>query len=123
MCRAIRILCAAAGPSRLDELKRAAVSAHWELVGGATSLEQLSDHAADWEPDVIVLEAGLGAEAVLLARRLRPVARVVVVGAAEPLQGCDETVEFLEDIRPAIMGLRRPGGPVGVRPPEPPRTQ
>jgi chemotaxis response regulator CheB len=123
MCRAIRILCAAAEPSRLGELKRATVSAHWELVGGATSPEQLSEQLAEWEPDVIVLEAELGADAVLLARRLRPTSRVLVVGGAEPLEGCDEAVELLGDVRPAIMGVQRPGGPVGVRPAEPPRTR
>jgi len=123
MCRALRILCAATGPSRLGELKRAAVSAHWELVGGATSSGELSDQLAEWEPDVIVLEADLGAEALLLARRLRPTSRVIVVGGAEPLEGYDEAVERLEDVRPTIMGLPRPGGPVGVRPAEPPRTR
>jgi hypothetical protein len=114
MCRALRVLCAAPEVDRLGELKRAAVSAHWELVGGALSVEGLEAQLVQWEPDVLVLDSGLGPAAVARCREARPLARIVVVG---------EAATEIEGVREAILGMPGPGGPVGARHArQPPRT-
>jgi len=109
MCRALRVLCAAPDRARLDLLKRASVSAHWELVGGATSVGELEVQTAEWRPDVVVMEAALGGGAVRAVRATRPAARIVSVG---PLAGADAQAGSLDGIRQAVMGVPRPGGPV-----------
>lgn len=109
MCRALKVLCAAPTPDRLAELRRAAVSAHWELVGGASSLDELGRQVAEWGPDVVVVDGGLGAAAVEAARRARPAVRVVAVGAVD---GADQVAASLAQVRGVILGLPGPGGPV-----------
>jgi hypothetical protein len=109
MCRALKVLCAAVTPDRLAELKRASVSVHWELVGGATSLSDLLLQVEAERPDVVVIHRGLGEKAVAAVRRLDQSVRIV--GAGE-LPGSDANAESLELIREAILGLPRPGGPV-----------
>jgi AmiR/NasT family two-component response regulator len=110
MCRAIRVLCAAPGSRRLAEVKRAAVGAEWELVGGAASLAELQAQVEDLEPDVVVVDAGLGEKAVGAVARARPTARIVSLGAAP---GAHEVAASLQEIRAAILSLPRPAGPVG----------
>lgn len=103
------MLCAAADRDRLNELKRAAVATEWELAGGATSLEELTAQVTDLRPDVVVVDASLGAGAVTRAREAKPGVRVVCVGA---LADADDQAASLEEVRAAILGLPRPGGPV-----------
>jgi DNA-binding NarL/FixJ family response regulator len=109
MCRSLRVLCAAAGLERLDELRRATVGTHWELVGGAASLEALEDQVAEWQPDVVVVDGGLGERAVEAVRRIRPSIRIVALGT---ISGADAEAASREDVRATILGLPRPGGPV-----------
>jgi DNA-binding NarL/FixJ family response regulator len=109
MCRSLRVLCAAAAPERLNELRRATVGPHWELVGGADSLEALEDQVAEWHPDVVVVDRGLGDGAVDAVRRIRPSVRIVALGT---IPGADAEAASEEDVRAAILGLPRPGGPV-----------
>jgi hypothetical protein len=109
VCRALRVLCAAPSSERLAELKRATVSAHWELVGGATSIPDLLLQVGSELPDVLVLHSGLGEEAVVEVRRVSERLRIVTVG---DLPGADEHVDSLHQIGEAILGLPRPGGPV-----------
>jgi chemotaxis response regulator CheB len=109
MCRALKILCAAASPERLGELRRAAVSAHWELVGGAFSVNELVEQVELYAPDVIVVDGSLGPVAVDAVRGSHLSARVVSVGS---LPGADATARSLEEVRDAIMGVPTPGGPV-----------
>jgi hypothetical protein len=109
MCRSLRVLCAAAGPERLGELRRATVGTHWELVGGAASLEALENQVAEWGPDVVVVDASLGERAVIAVRRIRPSIRIVALGQ---MFGADAEAASQEDVRAAILGLPRPGGPV-----------
>jgi hypothetical protein len=109
MCRPLRVLCAAAGPERLEELRRATVGTHWELVGGCASLEALEEQVAEWRPDVVVVDAGLGESAVTAVRRVRPSTRIVALGT---MSGADTEAASQEDIRGAILGLPSPGGPV-----------
>jgi chemotaxis response regulator CheB len=108
MCRGVKVLCAGAGPERLAELKRASVAPEWELVGGATSLQELVTQVQDRRPDVLVLDPELGEESVSRARSARPGIRIVAIGS---LAGADD-VASLEVVRAAILGLPRPGGPV-----------
>jgi hypothetical protein len=109
MCRALRVLCAAIDRARLGELKRASVAVEWELAGGATSLDEVEAQVTDLRPDVIVVDAVLGAEAVARAKEAKPGIRVVSVG---PLPEADEEAASLDEVRAAILGLPRPGGPV-----------
>jgi hypothetical protein len=108
MCRALKVLCAAPDRERLAELKRAAVSADWELTPGATdettALEQLeSEH-----PHVVVVTGGLEGF-VRRARDRHPFLRIVtdyeVAGATAVVAGLDE-------VRAAVKGLPRPAGPL-----------
>ena len=109
MCRALKVLCAAPDRDRLTALKRAAVGVAWELVGGAASLQELPDQLASWRPDVVVLDASLGTAAVRAARDSGRSVRVVSVGE---LPGSDAVVGSLAEVRDAILGVPRPGGPV-----------
>ena len=103
------MLCAAAGREGLAELKRASGSVHWELAGGAVSLEELRKEIGEFEPDVVIVDGALGPEAVDVVRAARRTVRLVAVGS---LPGADAEVFQLGDIRAAILGLPRPGGPV-----------
>lgn len=110
MCRALKVLCAAPA-DRLMALKRAAVSATWELVGGAVTAEEVAAEVAAERPDVVVIDEGLTGVAVAKARRAYRTVRVVGVGT---LPGVDASVQDLADLREAILGLQGPGGPVRV---------
>jgi AmiR/NasT family two-component response regulator len=104
MCRALRVLCAAPDRERLLALKRATVSAQWELVGGACSLDELVSQVDGVAPDVVVIDAGIGPHAASRVREHRATARIVSVGG--PMRGADAHV------REAIMGVPPVGGPV-----------
>ena len=101
MCRVLKILCAAPTPERLAELKRATATVHWELVGGATSVDELASQIEEWNPDVVVLDEGFAPDAEARAREVRETLRIVVVEGADA-----------ELVRQAILGLPQPGGPV-----------
>src|SRR5438132_7967677 len=109
MCRALKVLCAAGGRERLAALKKASVETHWDLVGGAISVEDLARQVVEFGPDVVVIEAGLGPEAVACVRGARRTARLVGLG---PLPGVDLEVQDVDQVRHAILGLPSPGGPV-----------
>jgi hypothetical protein len=110
MCRALRVLCAAADPERLGPLRRASVSASWELIGGAVGPEEAIRQAGELAPDVVVLD-GLGPEVTAAIRGAAPRARVVTVGPGTAGEA-DATVRSLDEVRPAILGIPLPGGPV-----------
>lgn len=109
MCRSLRILCAAPAPDRLAALKRAAVSASWELVGGADSAEALRDQIERWSPDVVVVDGSLGPGATVVVRGAKRRVRLVSVG---PLDGADAQALSLDAVRDAILGLPPQGGPI-----------
>jgi hypothetical protein len=108
VCRALRVLCAAPDLGSLDELKRASVSAHWELVGGAASVERLLLELGERNPDVVVIDARLGSDAEALARQAGPNLRILRIG--DPAS--DGQTVPLAAVRDAIMGLPAPGGPI-----------
>jgi hypothetical protein len=103
------VLCAAPDRRRLVEIKRAVTGAEWELVGGAVSAGELLEQVAGYGPHVVVLDADLGPGMVDRVRAASEGIRVVAVGHAA---GADQEVAALEDLRDAVLGLPRPGGPV-----------
>jgi hypothetical protein len=109
MCRALKVLCAAPDRDRLSALKRASVGVAWELVGGAASLQELPAQLGSWRPDVVVLDASLGTGALDAVHETGRSVRVVSVGE---LPGSDAVVGSLAEVRDAILGVPRPGGPV-----------
>ena len=109
MCRALKVLCAAPGPDALQALKGAAVSAAWELVGGAVTAAELVKQLDELVPDVVVVDAALPDLGIGAIRRAAPRARVVALG---PLEGADGVADSPQGIRHAILGLPPVGGPV-----------
>jgi hypothetical protein len=104
MCRALKVLCVAEGRERLAELKRATVSAAWELAPGAASEEEALVQLDEARPHVVVVFGPfprLAAEA--RARGVRVVADRELPGAA--------VARSLEEVRGLVLGTR-PGGPV-----------
>jgi DNA-binding NarL/FixJ family response regulator len=111
VCRALRVLCAAPGREALLALKRAVVSVEYELVGGATSAEEMVDQVRDQVPDVLVLDASfVSPERIDAVRALRPGLQVVAVGAGA--EGADVAVTAEAEAKAAVLALPRPGGPV-----------
>ena len=108
MCRALKVLCAAATRERLGEIKRAAVGATWELVGGAASVAALVDQVDELRPDVVVIDESLGASAASAVRVRGHRCRVIGVGAFAEV----DAPAALEELRAVILGLPAPGGPV-----------
>ena len=109
MCRALKILCAAPNAESLRALKVAAVSAAWELVGGATTADELVRQLDRHSPDVVVVDAMLPGVEVTAIRRAAPRVRVIALGA---LAGADGVAPTPERVRDAILGLPPVGGPV-----------
>lgn len=107
MCRALKILCAATTAERLGQLKRATVSVQWELVGGATTVDEVSKQIEQWNPDVLVVDKDLGDGVEAPARRVKETLRLVVieVSAVDP-------ADLADSIKQRILGLPQPGGPV-----------
>ena len=107
MCRALKVLCVAGDASALGELKRATVSAEWELAPGATTEAEAIRQLHVERPHVLVV---FGSFPSLVERALEayPFLRVVsdraVVGAV--------TVASLEQVREAVESSSGPGGPV-----------
>ena len=109
MCRALKVLCAAPGTDSLRALKGAAVSVSWELVGGATTVDELVRQLDDHSPDVVVVDAALPGVEVGAIRQAAPRARVISLGT---LDGADGVAHTPERVRDAILGLPPVGGPV-----------
>ncbi len=104
----MRIVCVATDCESLQALKRAALSASWELSIGATNEGAALDQAAD--AHVLVVFGpfdGLAAK----AKEIRPALRVLSDRDGE---GVDAVVGSLDEVPGAIVGQPRPGGPVRV---------
>lgn len=106
-CRALKVLCAGATRALLDRVRKAAVAAEWELVGGASSIDQLEAQLRELQPNVVVVDESLGPEGAIRARALAPRARIVSVGW---LPGVDAVAPSLTSIRAAIVGGAGAGG-------------
>ena len=113
MCRALKVLCVAEDADALAALKRASVSPEWELVSGATDEAEALRQLHEERPHVVVV---FGPFEGFVARALEsyPALRVVVDRA---VPGASAVVTSPEEVRAAVLGRSRPGGPVGSRRP------
>jgi hypothetical protein len=111
MCRALKVVCVAAGAPSLGALKRAVAGPEWELTAGATSaaeaLAQLESERAH-----VLVTWGSFAELVGEARQRWPGLRIVSVGRGEKVPGADASIRSVKEVRDAIRGLSPPAGPV-----------
>ena len=109
MCRALKVLCVAVDASALAELKRAAVSAEWELAPGATSEVEAMRQLHEERPHVLLV---FGPFERLVERALETFPGLRVI-ADRDLPGATMVASSLHEIRGAVLGRARPGGPVG----------
>jgi DNA-binding NarL/FixJ family response regulator len=113
MCTAVRIVVAAADRARRLELRRAAVTAEWEVVGEADGPEAAYREALERRARFLVLDASAaGARPEALARRLRSTSPdAFLVGVGE-VAGADATVAAgsLDGLRDAMRELLHAGG-------------
>ncbi len=108
MCRALKVLCVAPDAASLAELKRASVSADWELASGAIGEERAMAQLGEEQPHVVVAFGELG-DLVQRVRATNPFLRIVT---DRDLPGASVVVASLEEVRAAVKELPRPGGPV-----------
>ena len=113
MCSAVRIVVAAADRERRLELRRAAVTAEWEVVGEATDANAAYVEAVERRARFLVLDASAaGPRPEALVRRLRSTSpNAFVVGVGE-VQGVDATVatDGLDGLRDAMRDLLHQSG-------------
>ncbi len=109
MCRALKVLCVASDRQALMDLKKATVSAEWELAPGAITVDDALAQLEAELPHVLVVFGELRA-LVSRAREDRPDLRIV---CDRDLPGATVVVARPEEIRDAVRALPRPGGPVG----------
>jgi hypothetical protein len=108
MCRALKVLCVAEDATALSELKRAAVSAEWELAPGAVDDAAALAQLHEERPHVLVL-FGSFERLASAARDAYPSIRIV---ADRDLPGADVVVAAVDEVRAAVLGRPAPGGPV-----------
>ena len=111
MCRAVAVLCVAPDATSLAELRRATVSAEWELTTGATD-ETDALGLVDAERPHVLVAFGDFPRLVALVRDRFPAMRIVTDRAAP---GASAVVSSAAEVREALRALARPGGPVRSR--------
>ncbi|HET9555863.1 MAG TPA: hypothetical protein VFS70_01905, partial [Actinomycetota bacterium] len=98
MCTAVRIVVAAAERERRLELRRAAVTAEWEVVGEAADANAAYVEAVERRARFLVLDASAaGPRPEALVRRLRstsPNAFVVGVGEVAGADACLDAADL-----------------------------
>lgn len=108
MCRALKVLCVTEDAQALAALKRATVSAEWELAPGATTEEEALAQLERERPHMVVAFGDL-AGFVASARRMYPALRIVT---DRDLPGATVVAASLDEVWGALRALPRPGGPV-----------
>jgi len=108
VCRALKVLCIATDADSLRALKRAAASTEWELVAGATDEAEALRQLHEERPHVVVV---FGPFEGFVARALEayPALRVVT---DRDLGDASVVVASRDEVRAAVLGRPRPGGPV-----------
>jgi DNA-binding NarL/FixJ family response regulator len=108
MCTAVRIVVAAAERDRRLELRRAAVTAEWEVVGEAADAEAAYAEAVERRARFLVLDASAaGPRPEVLVRRLKSTSpSALVVGLGE-VPGVDAALpaDALEELRDTMREL------------------
>jgi hypothetical protein len=107
MCRALKVLCVAESAAALVELKRATISAEWELAPGATDEAAALAQLHEERPHVLVL-FGPFDRLARAALEAYPSVRIV---ADRQLPLASVVVSALDEVRGAVLG-RPAGGPV-----------
>ncbi|MGZ8630493.1 MAG: hypothetical protein ACXWZF_05935 [Actinomycetota bacterium] len=110
MCRALVVLCVADDGEALLALKAATVSAEWELTPGATDLRSALDQIDAERPHVMVA-FGNQVQLVGIVRERFPSMRIVT---DRDSPGATVVAASLGEVRELVLGLPRPGGPVGA---------
>jgi hypothetical protein len=108
VCRALKVLCVAEDEASLAALKRAAVSVEWELAPGAASEAEAMRQLHEERPHVLVVFGPFDGF-VRRAVEAYPGLRVV---ADRDLPGASVLAASLDEVRGAVKGRPRPGGPV-----------
>jgi hypothetical protein len=108
VCRALKVLCVAGDAAALASLKAKVVSADWELTRGATTEGEALRQLHEERPHVLVV---VGDFEGLVRAALEAVPSLRVV-ADRDLPGASVVATSLEEVRGAVVGLPRPGGPV-----------
>lgn len=108
MCRALKVLCVAEGADALTALKQATVSTEWELVAGAADESEALRQLHEERPHVVVV-FGPFEDFVARAVDAYPALRVV---SDRALPGVSALVGSADEVRSAVLGRARPGGPV-----------
>jgi hypothetical protein len=108
VCRALKVTCLARDEETLSALKLASVGAVWELTPGAVEAAEALAQISELRSHVFVA-FGPFEEAVARARAEHRSLRIVT---DRPTVGADVVVSSLEEVRDAIAGLPKPGGPV-----------
>ncbi|MCI0636104.1 MAG: hypothetical protein L0206_19635 [Actinobacteria bacterium] len=106
VCTALRVLCVATDARTLDELKRAAVSAEWELAPGATDED---DALRQLREDNVHVAVVFGPFEGFVRRALGSVPTLRIV-SDRPLRGASVVVASLDAVRSAVLGVPRAGG-------------
>jgi hypothetical protein len=109
MCRALTVLCVATDQATLRALRAATVGAEWELAPGAVGDREALDRIDVERPQVMVA-FGPFAPLVALVKERFPGMRIVT---DRDTPGADVVATSMEEVRGLVLGLPRPGGPVG----------
>jgi hypothetical protein len=110
VCRALVVMCVADDRLSLAALKAATVSAEWELAPGATDVRGALDQIDAERPHVLVA-FGHQTDLVAMIRERFPAMRIVT---DRDTPGATVVATSIDEVRGLVLGLPRPGGPVGA---------
>jgi hypothetical protein len=121
VCTAVRIVVAASSRERRLELRRAAVTAEWEVVGDAEDANGAFNEAVEGRARFLVLDASAaGPRPEAVVRRLKSTSPNAFVVGVGDVAGVDATVapDDLTALRDTMAGLlqRRAGPSPPTRP-------
>jgi len=105
----LKVMCVAEDAPALSALKQAAVSAEWELTPGATDERAALDQVDVERPHVLVVFGAFPLLLRLVGERF-PGMRLI---SDRPADGVAAVAGTLEEVRLLVLGMPKPGGPVG----------